>query len=163
MGAPAVGKCWIWYVNVPSLPGGTWTTTEPLPVSMSDGLAGLGSLNCISIVGNVCERFENTRMPPGRTPEDRGVSSGSATIVLGAIAETAGVVMVPISCLALWGKVSGWNEHNTMPGPKCNMACFSSQHLYGPARRSTCGRQSTNSRSETSKGSSHGITRRRQG
>jgi hypothetical protein len=132
VGAPVIGKCWIWYLKSPVVPGGTWTTTEPVPVSMSVGLAGLGPRNCISIVGNVCERFENTRMPPGRTPEVLGVSSGSATIVLGAIAETAGVVMVPISCLALWGKVSGWNEPDTMPGPKCNMACFSSQHRCGP-------------------------------
>jgi hypothetical protein len=131
-GAPEVGMCWIWYVNSPSVPGGTWTTTEPVPVSMSVGLAGLEPRNCISIVGNLCERFENTRMPPGRTPEVAGVSFGSATIVLGAVAETTGGAAVPISCLALYGKVSGWNGPGTMPGPKCNLARYPSQHLCGP-------------------------------
>jgi hypothetical protein len=53
-------------------------------------------MNWISNVGNLCERFENTRMPPGSTPEDSGVSLGSARIVLAAIAGIAGVVIVLI-------------------------------------------------------------------
>lgn len=105
-------------------------TTEPVPVSMSVGLAGLALVNWISIVGYLCERFDHTRMPPGRTPDSSGVSFGSATIVLGAVAGIAGVVTVPISCLALWGKVCGWNGPGTMPGPGVTHSlCFLTRPL----------------------------------
>jgi hypothetical protein len=70
-------------------------TTEPVPVSVSVGLAGLAPVNWISIVGYLCERFDHTRMPPGRTPDSSGVSFGSATIVLGAVAGIAGLLGYP--------------------------------------------------------------------
>src|SRR6266436_2879924 len=99
-------------------------TTAVLPVSESPGLAGLSPRNSIAIVGYFCERFVHTRMPPGSTPVKSGVSSGSATTVLTAVAETTGIASVLISCLILWEKVDGWNGPGKTPGPERNTVGF---------------------------------------
>ena len=141
-------KCWIWYSNVPVVVGGTCTTTELVPVSMSPGLVGLRPRNWISNVGYLCERFDHTRMPPGSTPKSSGVSFGSARRVLGAVAGTAGVVRVPISCLALWEEVSGWNGPGTLPARNVTKPVFLDQHHKWPSAALTFSRRFTKSQTK---------------
>jgi hypothetical protein len=94
--------------------------------------------------GYFLERFVHTRMPFGSTPWGaEGVSSGSATTVLGAVLESpataaaalsfTGVVRVLISCLSLGKNLVDGMDLACCPARNVTVGLFE-QHRYVPFR-----------------------------